>query len=70
VVDQLGGGRAEQHAPQRPNVYAVRGQRPFFQTARNRALNAAVALSALVLALPPLQDAFGTAPLEAWRLAL
>ena len=55
-------------------VYAVRGRRPFFQIARNRALNAAVAVSALVaglvLALPALQDAFGTVPLEAWRLAL
>ena len=55
-------------------VYTVRGRSPFFRATRNRALNAAVALSALVaglvLALPPLRDAFGTAPLEAWRLAL
>jgi Ca2+-transporting ATPase len=55
-------------------VYAVRGPQLFLRVARNRALDAAVALSALVaalvLAVPALQDVFGTVALEGWRLAL
>ncbi|HSJ17209.1 MAG TPA: cation-transporting P-type ATPase [Solirubrobacterales bacterium] len=54
-------------------VYAVRGEGLFLRAGRNRALDLAVAISALVgglaLALPPVADAFGVVELGAAQLA-
>ena len=55
-------------------VYSVRGEQLFLRARANRALNAAVALSALIataaLTVPPLRDAFSTAPLSPSQLAI
>jgi len=55
-------------------VYAVRGDGFFLRVRANWALNAAVALSALVavaaLAAPPLREAFSTAPLSTGQLSV
>lgn len=55
-------------------VYAVRGDGFFLRVKANWALNAAVALSALVaiavLAAPPLREAFSTVPLSVDRLSI
>jgi Ca2+-transporting ATPase len=54
-------------------VYAVRGDEPFWQAGRNRALDAAVGLSALVaglvLAVEPLAKAFGVVDLGPAQVA-
>ena len=55
-------------------VYAIRGEGLFLRAGRNRALDLAVALSAvaggLALAYPPLADAFGVVGLDAGQLAV
>jgi P-type Ca2+ transporter type 2C len=55
-------------------VYTVRGTAVFLRVARNRELNIAVGLSAivtaLVLAVPALRDVFDTVALHIWQLAL